>query len=283
MEKSAGAAGVVALIAFFLGAQLIGFAQSTDKRLRSELPMQTENESANQRQELMTGDDNSRALSAAWKAVRKAIKEPVMEGRRGVQPDGIALARFLGFVEGRLKVTLPKEWEDAVMTAECHRNRSDYWIFLHEGVGPYHLPEGGIRTARNITLSRTDGALVASSGNDAFRFDSALFKREGKTFSLNVLFDDERCYAVIHQDFIFRPYQIFCMHRPSGRLLWTADALNGAVLLPGGGGSDADWHFTWLTLKNDTLYVFGASRSTTYVEGFSSTTGENQFRFSTSN
>jgi hypothetical protein len=65
----------------------------------------------------VSSPDGTIALAAAWERVRQTIPE-ANSGER-VAPNGEAVSRFFGLVEGRLQFTLPLSWETTVKSVKA--------------------------------------------------------------------------------------------------------------------------------------------------------------------
>jgi hypothetical protein len=71
---------------------------------------------------LVTVSDCTLSLAAGWERVRRTMPE----AERGdvVVPDSPAVSRFLGLVEGRLRVPIPKTWAETLQSSAGHGQKS---------------------------------------------------------------------------------------------------------------------------------------------------------------
>ena len=68
--------------------------------------------------ELQRHHDRGLAMRTAWERVRRCI--PKETRGRSMSVDPRFLFRFLGFVEGRLQISIPQWWEKGVLRSQAH-------------------------------------------------------------------------------------------------------------------------------------------------------------------
>jgi outer membrane protein assembly factor BamB len=91
------------------------------------------------------------------------------------------------------------------------------------------------------------------------------------------LMSGSRCYVAMH-DSVGYPYDLACVDRATGKVLWKSKVFgtwwNGAT----------GQHSTYVTVteQDNRIIVFGAGSTGAHVEGFRAEDGKNLFRFSTS-
>lgn len=105
------------------------------------------------------------------------------------------------------------------------------------------------------------------------RLESALRFADG----VNAAFDDSQCYLAFHAGHsVF--YDLFCIEIESGEVQWTSSVFAGNAI---GGYSGNDFQTVTMTLRSESIVLFGASSDSMYIEEFDVETGENLCRFGT--
>jgi hypothetical protein len=224
-------------------------------------------------QRLVSVPDRTAAMAAAWERVRRTM--PETEQVDVVTPDLLAVSRFLGLIEGRVGVPVPKAWEETVKSA----------------VG---------RSQRNIWFPpRWDLALIGrSSGQWPLERDGAhwLVKKDSQSITLPAqdqveTFSDatvecagESAYVGLYGSLPTSAYRLFAVNQGSGNVVWSCNVWGTSRIRPRGvivNTSGSDWHVANMRASGETLVVFGFSSRAVYLEAFDRKTGENRCRFST--
>lgn len=227
-------------------------------------------------QELKSHPHRGIALTAAWESVRRTI--PLGRQSRAVKPDISSLQYFIGFVEGTLKLTLPEWWKIRLLNTQAYK-REHIW-FVPIGESPYYFSQLKLWTPRNTTLRKVGNDIVAVVGNRSCKIDAYYIKEAGGfSDALNVLIGTKRCYVALHSNYC-SSFTIFCLDRKSNQILWSAEVWAAGEQIQFQGPGDGHW--VEMSLKDDTLYLFGSGGYCTYLEAFDSADGENLFRFNTS-
>ena len=78
---------------------------------------------------LVSVPDCTAAMAAGWERVRRTMPETVKDGV--VAPDSLAISRFLGLIEGRIQISIPKTWEQAVKSARGHGQKRIWFDSSH--------------------------------------------------------------------------------------------------------------------------------------------------------
>jgi hypothetical protein len=216
------------------------------------------------------------ALRAAWEEVLLDAKFP----KDKVNPkldQPIAVARFLGFIEGRLRLSLPDWWEEAVEAAflgGCGR--------VVPGVPkpwPYHVVpfrDWTIGMPLGQSIQENDKAVVLKSGDETAAV-SAVFVKEhfGKPECLSILIDKDRSFVAYHNDFGYS-FSLLCLDRKSGNLIWKATVWDWANDL----GTSGPWYDHVAVVGNDQrVFVIGCGVSCFYIEAFERASGKSIIRF----
>jgi hypothetical protein len=183
-----------------------------------------------------------------------------------VRPDGLALWRFLGLVEGRIQTPIPAAWEAAVKSAKGS-SRMAIWFSYPE------LIEGALKRSRpqrqaHEWIVEKDRLSIRVPVEDGL----------GPVDNVAVHVDTEAVYIALY-GWPPIPYRVFAFDRASQKVIWSSKvwAAGGLMNYQGQG-----WHVAEMRLAGETLTVFGISEGSAYIEVFDKKTGENRCRFSTS-
>lgn len=226
------------------------------------------------------------AIRAAWEFVRRTVDET--EKETPVRVNAESLHRFLGFVEGRLKISVPVSWQDTVLNARATRRA---WIGFRrkEKHWPNLVGEFGLWVPKDTSIKQVGDDWLITVQGQSCRLPSRLSKhlrlrwRDG----ISALICGERCYLAVHWDHC-SPYDLFCIERDSGKVLWKARPWangglhNGKLLLPMGSVMGPSVHSVAIMQQRDRVVLFGIGHLSAYIECFSTADGTNIFRCSTS-
>jgi hypothetical protein len=96
--------------------------------------------------------DDSIAVQSAWEAVTLTV--PVKDGDTFYRPDPQKLNWFLGFLEGRARLSSPDWWREAVLDARANRRSN---IYLREPKSPPYHPAGidGVNCPKDALVKTT--------------------------------------------------------------------------------------------------------------------------------
>ena len=204
------------------------------------------------------------ALSAGWQRVRRTMPEAMPN--HDVSPDGEAIARFLGLIEGRLQVAVPDAWEATVKSAKSHDCKNT-WFSCPKKLKQLTGADGRIRRVDDEWLLDRDGLSI--------RIPAGCDIRENSNIAVQI--DGDNLYLALY-DCPPTPYRLVAIDRASNKINWSSEvwAAGGVVSYTGKG-----WHFAEIRLERGLLFVFGLSGDSAYVEIFDKSTGENSCRFST--
>ena len=131
------------------------------------------------------------ALRAAWEPVRRSVGEQAKNRPRvqpGVhrpkKPSTAALYRFVGFLEGRLPVGLPKWWEVSLLKTRAHK--PDNFFFPTPKPWPYKRTEAGVSATRVKVSVSTAFLLLSKSRQRSERNSMLRVPSLNKRSSLNL-------------------------------------------------------------------------------------------------
>ena len=221
--------------------------------------------SAEQLDTFACSPDCSDALAAGWERVRRCIPEGKLETTISVEPQ--ALSRFLGLVEGRIRLPIPRRWEASVRRAQANSRenvwfpvpKAEEWLSAHPKVVRRGPKQWTVEDGRHtITLPIKDPwPPVDRGGSSSCR-------------AANLCCLDRLAARVRINCLLLRQIAAKSSRPPkSGRRADVKDRRKG-------------WHFVDIRTRDETVAVFGISGGCAYVELFDKKTGRNQCRFSTS-
>jgi hypothetical protein len=213
---------------------------------------------------LVSDPDCTVALAAGWERVRRTI--PRAKAQEVVSPDGEALSRFLGLIEGRARVPIPGAWEATVKSAKGHSPKA-VWFPLLEPVRKDLARPRPLRRDGDQWIVEQEGRTIKLPAEDGL----------GLVDHAAVLLVGETLYVALY-GWPPNPYRLFAVDRGSGKVIWSSKvwAAGGLMSYEGQG-----WHVATLHSAGETLAVFGVSDGAAYVEVFDKKTGVNRCRFST--
>ena len=243
---------------------------------------------------LQTSRNTGVAMTAAWQLLKDAAAaQPAGEGlAREIAPP--AIQRFLGFTEGRLRVTLPQWWERSLAKGQWAHG---------SGVLPRDIEalrekllwntKALIHAPRSASVERVDAGLhirmksgellevpkpvLAEVENEYFDSDFEGDENDSVDFAV---VNGERFLVAFYENDPGESYPLYCLDRKSGRVLWKAKVWEGVT---GIGSTGPHWftHVAGIRLAGDAVYVFGLTSVSAYVNGFSLSDGRNRFHFNT--
>jgi hypothetical protein len=219
---------------------------------------------------LVCDPDSTIAMAAGWERVRRTM--PEVDKQRFVAADGFAISRFLGLVEGRTHVPIPKTWEETVKSARgpCQ---------THIG---FEYPKAFRKEIESAVweATREGPNWLVKKGDQLIKVPAA----DGGMFSdATVELSHQRTYVTIYVS--KSQCELYALDPASGKVEWTSKVWGASkawtseamFLIEGGPGYIYVSVHSW----RDMVVVYGHSNSDVYLEAFDSKTGENRFRFST--
>lgn len=260
-------------------------AEATTVLIRLAMP--------NRLEELVHHKNDSIALLAAWqRAVRTANPDSFTKWANDLDRsiDRRALQRFLGFVEGRIKIKLPVWWDHSIAQAGVWTQqyvKSTYSKgFLEER--PFYVDKKYkcmISKGARVVFSKKDDKTTFITGSDKIvvskkthnkqAFWELRYNAEYNMYSVTAA--DEYIVLGVHTPGALSC--ISCHNRRTKKILWikrvrSADAkpyiLNLIML-----------DYVSTIVYEDEVYLFGNNGAGFYIESFDLKSGERQLRFST--
>jgi hypothetical protein len=231
------------------------------------------------------------ALRAAWEEVRRTI--PETPGPDPVQPNPRKLERFLGFLEGRLHLTLPEWWQRAILSIAAYGR--DSWG-SGENIESAPYPDTGIRTKAIATRQRTVSPfpILAPANTRVRPLGNNVELRNGSRLALvpmsllqdyagrNVLeptLTPTECFLALRWRGSDREFPLVAIDSQSAQVRWKS--LVWGQYSPPVASSGPRHHRVELVLDEHRVIVVGAGTDGAYIEAFRRDTGASMFRFST--
>jgi hypothetical protein len=165
------------------------------------------------------------------------------------------IAFYFGYLSGRLKVTLPSRWKQAVQgilpTEQPMENFPSNFVFE----GEKELSDSDIeeRGVSSFVSRREDRCVLVTL--DKSKTDVA--------------------YTTSYANYT-RPFEVKCIDRDAKSILWTQEVLsywkNVDVQV-------ADWNFVDLVSTQESVFVFGFTGGFCYIERIDAETGQTTLKF----
>jgi len=274
--------------------------------------------SQTQLQEYKANPDDTIAVHAAWEEVKRSARVPLikqiyekpedMDLQPLVKIQRAPAQRFLGFVEGRLGVPLPKWWEGRFLRAYLSANSPDGISFDHDDMdessadkgnpyrAEYHDEEKTNRQGSTYT-SRTwfrylldiDQVVPPFKGGVKVTWDEfsytvpeeiqkkALDRHAYPSVGFSGWLNNDYFVFAFHGDYA-TGYRLYCVDRKSMSVVWSSEVrsyFHGGISGPG------FFHYVEMRVKDNVLYVFGTDFVVAYIEAFSLKDGTPVMQFST--
>lgn len=228
--------------------------------------------------------DDGIAVQAAWQQVKLGLRQK--KNPEGTALDKGKLARFIGFLEGRMRLEAPNWWSELLL--ESRASGAENVIAQKNRMRLYHATDlDYVRAPINTTLEidkrgkELAQRVILRVGDDSIRISENLLRKSatGKFIdNISVLLTPTRCYIAAH-DGVGYSYELACIDRKSNQALWKSDVW---ATFSGVASGDQEM-FVGVTEQSGRVVVFGASYTGFHVEAFRSTDGAPLFRFSSPN
>lgn len=224
------------------------------------------------------------ALRAAWEELSLETRFDVREANPRLD-QRLAVAKFLGFVEGRVGVALPAWWEEAIRESTLgvdggplhSRTRlREAWSRVEFGKRSVLMPCGQ-------SIHRNQGDVSLHVGKEKVSLnDAAVIKEMVEVETISATMDDEHCYVACYGSCGVH-CNLVCIDRPSGKLAWKSPiwAWGVAFSRVAVGFSGPHLPVVSVQIRGDRVFVVG-STSCFHIEAFDRTNGKCSLRFSSS-
>lgn len=235
--------------------------------------------------------DDSVAIRAAWEVVVRS-SSPGLDNQTDAPLSREEAARFLGFVEGRLHLSLPEWWQEAVLAGKRRGSVVVFELSLDDTPASLTAAESNPFSVSShserwsVDLSAQDLVVTEIPEVAAVvetRIPSEILGLEkcmgvGEPYGVIVDRRDGIVMVGIDQgpaDF----YQVTAIDGESLEKMWSSDI---RLRVMGIGGSPRGYrHDNAFVQSESTIYVIGVTVERAYLYGYDPETGEEVFRFET--
>jgi hypothetical protein len=224
-----------------------------------------------ERRTYLTDSNDGLAVYAAWQRFK-------LHGFREAKPDRLpisqAVQRLVGFLEGRLHVSVPKPWEDGCVKSKGNDDGSVYFPQVLDM--KFEQSPSGYRVAPGDQADLKAEMLVLKSGDDTCELPVKILQHMDKAVVCNLAFliTPDYCYLAEYDRSIGFSYPLTCFHRRKEEALWTTTVWANQTSIVQGQGL----HWAKLVLQPERIFVFGSSGIEQYVEAFDLADGKNRLR-----
>lgn len=241
------------------------------------------------------------ALKAGWELVRRAVKSDGLPESVTRFPrftiDRAELERFVGLLEGRLRIALPVWWENGLLDAVPQGNSriTTMCRTFYGDAAPYHLTELDVPIPDDLRPHLVDPDLPALTTSifvpdvmslelDGERVRVTI---DGRSFPISLKLLEENSFysmiALVEGDRVYLSFngwsesELYCLNADTGRIIWrTQRCRRFGVFLEG-----QSTHFAELFLTEGRLFAFGDDGGLAYVDVFSKDSGDLELSFQT--
>jgi hypothetical protein len=226
---------------------------------------------------LLAFDNDSIALQCAWEEVRTDLPA---KDRGNVPPlrlDAERLQRFLGFLEGRLRLSCPDWWQDLILNAHAHNKSNIY--FMRKGTDWYHSTREGWLAPQNTSFEIAEKEIIVRVGSESVVIPRAAVEPTLKLHrppNVSAVVTTKECVCAI-SDEMPSCADVFCFDKDRPGLRWKAKTWHVGAY---GGSGGRTWHWMSLVVQNARVFLFGGGQNAVYIEAFELSTGKNLLRFS---
>jgi hypothetical protein len=224
------------------------------------------------------------AFAAAWERARRVLVNPATGDR--LERYG-SMCRFVGFVEGRLRVRTPEAWRNLLFSAQAvPQTRTDVRSWVHFGLPGNDIKSSStaaidVATPDSATIIERSGHAYLRVGRQETPLPAEVVDAKDSFFYGGIpepVLTQDTCVVAVYR---LRPYgfPLYCLSRHDGAVQWKEDVWAGGGLEHYEG---VGFHRVWLAKDASSVIVFGVGDDAAYIEGFQLNDGTNWFRFCTS-
>jgi hypothetical protein len=242
-----------------------------------------------QLQKLTVDANDETAIRAAWEKARRQLAEDIVAD--GHNKEGTLLKgadQFVGFLEGRLRVPVPRWWGSELAQARA-RELEKLEFFngidtLGDVVRQIQNAPRGISTAFGVvpTVEQNDtGDVKVVWDNRKIQVSAKQIPNDPKTPDWAGLVYRDRCFIVRYdrQDLPWLNVELCCVDPGSSIVVWSTKRIFDVRRESGGGCSGSSIHHVALVCRDDVVVLFGMEFSMIYIEAFRLSDGRPLMRF----
>lgn len=216
-------------------------------------------------------------LAAAWERLLRTSYQREQADERDIGEAEIQ--RFLGVVEGKMRVELPEWWELGICSARVS-NLEHRWVRFTIGAeadrSPFQLTHDHIRIAKGASLDRQGENWSIRHLDKSYPLPGELLRSAGGPVDVITFETADGAYIVGTHSSRATPYLVYGVDLTTWHTRWTAKVLSlrNSPQYTGRG-----WHWSELRADADVVFVFGMTDDTAYIEAFDVRTGVPLLRF----
>lgn len=225
---------------------------------------------------LVVDPDCTIALSAGWRRVLMTVPEDDQSDQ--IRPDEVAIHRFLGLVEGRVRVPIPPIWVAGVTSVIFNRAERPDWDDYLSFPTPKRLDEASYKPRADVgdaSFRRANDRWLVTQGSEEWSLPA--YDGVGPVDYVRVHLCGGDAYVALYA---WPPdgHMVHAIDRNSGEVMWSSKVWGSCGLLAYSGWG---WHEVAFRSTSDKLVVFGLSSNIAYIEVFDKHTGADLWRFNT--
>lgn len=225
---------------------------------------------------LTTKRNDSIATQSAWEVATHTV--PKEDGLVVYRPESGKLAWFVGFFEGRNRITLPDWWRTVVTDARANRRDNIYPGEPKER--PYHRTEvEGVTCPINANVTENDRVVTYRAGENSVVLPEELLDRsdDGSLWcNISCAFTNEHCFVAVHDD-VGYSHDVACINRKTDKIVWKSEACG---CWWGGATGIHESRVTITPTDDGRVFVFGSASIGFYAHGFDASNGKTIVQFS---
>lgn len=226
--------------------------------------------------ELKQHREASVAIRAAWEEAKRALLNSEL-GSDINGPRHAMVERFLGFVEGRLEVAVPKSWERSMRAAHVGAHR--HIGFRESSTEPTFSRELSIWLWPDLRVKLGDPCelMVGSNEVSLNRATFGQLKERGEMV-WRAFVVDARYYIVVF-DAMGNLADVLRINCSTGEVVWRANSSGTGWVVWGGRGRPG--YNVEIVEHCATVYLFGSGAGGGIIEGYNVKSGAAVLRFAT--
>jgi hypothetical protein len=218
------------------------------------------------------------SLHAAWEEARLTI----LRNEKNRDADSIthqALQRFVGFLEGRLRTSMPNWWENGFRRVETSEPGDVHPLVAQaQDLYCYHKTGAGYSASPNTVVVGPTEKPVLTIGSESVSIPPRILERKralGGVGGISAAVDDHYWYITFHSSVPYS-HNLVCIEKKSGKVLWNNSVWGEGIAGYEGGGH---FHLVQVVPQAQRVLVFGGGAGFLYLQAFNKSDGKSLFRF----